>query len=204
MVIGGNFEKGLKMTEFEQTKLLAEQGYAKAQGHLGWMYYNGRCVKQDYAEAVRWYAKAAEQGNAPAQYNLASAYFCGLGVEQNDALAVDWYKKSAEQGHARAQYWFDRVTKEMDSEKEDKPVEQGHASEKDNATSPSHYKQGGVECIDAIRSMTSAMHGDGFKIACLKDVVKYVWRHEFKDGLEDLKKAHVYLAWAIEQMENEK
>jgi TPR repeat protein len=27
-------------------------------------------VKQDYAEAVRWFTKSAEQGNAQAQYRL--------------------------------------------------------------------------------------------------------------------------------------
>jgi|GEM_PF-6115423 len=78
------------------------------------------------------------------------------------------------------------------------------AKQQNAPTSPSHYKQGGIECIDAIRAMTSSMHGDGFKIACLKDVLKYVWRHEHKSGLEDLKKAQVYLKWAIEQMENKK
>ena len=85
-----------------------------------------------------------------------------------------------------------------------KLAEQGDASKQNTPTSPSHYKQGGIECIDAIRAMTSSMHGDGFKIACLKDVVKYVWRHEHKSGLEDLKKAQVYLNWAIEQMEKGK
>ena len=40
----------------------AEQGHAGAQCNLGVMYENGQGVKQDHAEAVRWYRKAAEQG----------------------------------------------------------------------------------------------------------------------------------------------
>ena len=49
---------------------IAEQGYVPAQYILGMMYDNGQGVRQDYAEAVKWYRKAAEQGYAQAQYNL--------------------------------------------------------------------------------------------------------------------------------------
>ena len=36
------------------------------------MYYNGEGVQKDYAEAARWYKKAAEQGDgiAQGQYDL--------------------------------------------------------------------------------------------------------------------------------------
>ena len=45
---------------------------------------------QDYAEAARWYRKAAEQGNAIAQTNLGTMYFQGQGVPQDYAEAVRW------------------------------------------------------------------------------------------------------------------
>jgi len=35
------------------------------------MYDKGQGVPQDYAEALKWYRKAAEQGFAEAQYNSA-------------------------------------------------------------------------------------------------------------------------------------
>jgi hypothetical protein len=98
------------MTEFEQTKELAKQGDAEAQNTLGYMYYNGEGVKQDYAQAGRWYTKAAEQGNAYAQYNLGAMYYKGRGVEQDSAEAVRWWTKAAEQGDAEAQNWLDRLT----------------------------------------------------------------------------------------------
>jgi len=60
-------------------------------------------VKQDYAEAVRWYRKAAEQGHALAQCNLGVMYDKGRGVKQDHAEAVRWYRKAAEKGHAHAQ-----------------------------------------------------------------------------------------------------
>ena len=82
---------------------LANKGYAAAQYYLGYCYYNGEGVTQDYTEAVKWYRKAAEQGNATAQNNLGNRYYYGEGVTQDYAEAVKWYRKAAEQGNAQAQ-----------------------------------------------------------------------------------------------------
>ncbi len=62
---------------------------------------------------------------------------------------------------------------------------------------PNHYTQGGIECIDAIR----AALGSGFADYCAGNVIKYIWRHKFKNGIEDLRKAAVYLQWMIESEE---
>ena len=56
----------------------------------------------DYAEAVKWWRKAAEQGHAQGQYNLAVMYGDGKGVSQDYAEAVKWYRKAAEQEYAKA------------------------------------------------------------------------------------------------------
>ena len=56
------------MTEFEQTKELAEQGDADAQYNLAVMYLQGVDVTQDHAEAIWWLTNAAEQGHAHAQF----------------------------------------------------------------------------------------------------------------------------------------
>lgn len=67
----------------------------------------------------------------------------------------------------------------------------------DVVNAPSHYRQGEVECIEAIRS---ALGKDGFEAYCKGNVIKYVWRHNHKPGSEgqDLAKAKVYLNWAKE------
>jgi len=91
-------------SDFDETKLLAEQGNAIAQNNLGIMYRRGRGVAENYAEAVRWYRLAAEQGNATAQVSLGYMYANGDGVPQNGAEAVKWYRLAAEQGNATAQY----------------------------------------------------------------------------------------------------
>jgi hypothetical protein len=66
------------------------------------MYYYGRGVPSDYAEAARWYRKAAEQGYARAQYDLGYMYFYGRGVSQDRKEANRWFAKAADQGDERA------------------------------------------------------------------------------------------------------
>lgn len=70
----------------------------------------------------------------------------------------------------------------------------------DMVNHPSHYTTGGIECIKAIEA---SMSPEGFQDYCKGNVIKYTWRHRFKNGLEDLKKARVYLNWMIESIEKE-
>jgi TPR repeat protein len=65
------------------------------------MFDDGQGVKQDYAEAMRWYRAAANQGHADAQCNLGIMYKNGQKVKQSDCEAMRWYRKAADQGHAR-------------------------------------------------------------------------------------------------------
>ena len=66
-------------------------------------YYGSNGKTKDYAEAVRWYRKAAEQGEADAQSRLGTCYFNGYGVTEDHAEALRWFRKAAEQGHAGGQ-----------------------------------------------------------------------------------------------------
>ena len=66
------------------------------------MYDAGRGVRQDYAEALRWYRKAADQGNAAAACNLGSMYYSGQGVRQSYGEAYRWYRVAADLGSASA------------------------------------------------------------------------------------------------------
>ena len=54
---------------------------------------------------------------------------------------------------------------------------------------PSHYKQGGIECIEAIK----AALGGGFPDYLRGNVMKYLWRYKEKGGVDDLKKSAWYL-----------
>jgi len=61
---------------------------------------------------------------------------------------------------------------------------------------PSHYKQGGIECIEAIKAAT----GEGFTGYVWGNVLKYLWRWPKKGGVEDLKKARWYLDRLIKEV----
>jgi TPR repeat protein len=88
----------------------AAQGHAEAQFWLGELYYFGlgHYVPQDYAQAAKWYEKAAVQGHAEAQFWLGRLYDLGRDVPQDYAQAVKWYEKAAVQGHSSAQYKIGR------------------------------------------------------------------------------------------------
>ena len=58
-------------TTYEKFLPLAAQGDAEIQNFLGYMYFYGEGVIQDYKEAYTWFHRAAEQNNLKAQWNLA-------------------------------------------------------------------------------------------------------------------------------------
>lgn len=88
---------------FKEFSELANQGDARAQQALGWMYYEGQGRAKDFETAAFWYNKAAEQGNVTAQINLAQMYAFGKGVTQDFTIAGKWWEKLAEQGDSKAQ-----------------------------------------------------------------------------------------------------
>lgn len=73
--------------------------------------------------------------------------------------------------------------------------------ENDKVNHPSHYTFGSIEVIDYIRDK---MTPDEFQGYCMGNILKYISRHKHKNGVEDLKKARVYLDWLIESEEGVK
>jgi hypothetical protein len=63
---------------------------------------------------------------------------------------------------------------------------------------PPHYRQGAVECIDAIRA---SLGDDGFLAYCQGNAIKYCWRWRHKGGVQDLHKAAWYIAEMIKVSE---
>ena len=66
-----------------------------------------------------------------------------------------------------------------------------------DAINPCHYRQGGIECIDAIKAATVGK--TGIEAACVANVIKYLWRYEEKNGVEDIEKA----LWYINRLHDE-
>lgn len=65
----------------------------------------------------------------------------------------------------------------------------------DMVNSPPHYRQGDIECIDAIRA---ALTPEEFRGYCKGNAIKYVWRERYKGGNESMSKANYYLTKAQE------
>jgi len=66
---------------------------------------------------------------------------------------------------------------------------------------PQHYASTSIECIDAMRETQG---DEAVKAYCVCNAFKYLWRHNRKNGDEDIKKASWYLNKAVEIMEGEK
>lgn len=79
-------------------------------------------------------------------------------------------------------------------------IEEVRQALKDNVNHPSHYTKGKVECIDALESATIGK--TGIEAVCVANVIKYLWRYEEKNGLEDVKKAQFYLNRLVATLEN--
>jgi TPR repeat protein len=77
---------------------------ANKEDNLGFDYFFGQGVPQNWVKANYWYKKAAMQGNKNAESNLGNAYLYAQGVPQNSFKAIYWYKKAMAQGSISAEY----------------------------------------------------------------------------------------------------
>lgn len=59
----------------------------------------------------------------------------------------------------------------------------------DIVNSPSHYTNGPIECIDAIKS---ALTQEEFRGYLKGNILKYIWRERLKNGPQDVKKSIWY------------
>ena len=83
---------------------LARNDDAAAQRNLGQLFRFGQGVEQDFAEAAKWYGRAADLGLPSAQANLAALLLNGQGVPRDVAGAARLYEAAARQGLALAQH----------------------------------------------------------------------------------------------------
>ena len=72
----------------------------------------------------------------------------------------------------------------------------------DKVEKPKHYLRNGHECIDIIRIMTKGI--DGYEGYLIGNVIKYIFRYNEKNGVEDCRKAIKYIEFLIDEMEKKK
>lgn len=96
------FERGDYRHSLAAAREAADRGDAAAANFVGIHFYLGTGVARDFAEAGRWFERAARLGDRDAQRNLGMLYLRGLGMRQNDFLAFAWFTEAAERGNPRA------------------------------------------------------------------------------------------------------
>ena len=87
------------------------------------------------------------------------------------------------------------IIEKLSSYKPDEIKNDKEDNNDDNVEHPQHYTSGGVECIDA---MQITQGKEAVKSFCICNAFKYLWRHENKNGTEDIKKAIWYLKKYVE------
>jgi hypothetical protein len=118
-------------------------------------------------------------------------------VDPDTFVQVDLGGILLEPDHASTFVWRDVQKYRVLSSEEFLAGAFGYPLEDEDAEPKSpnaHYRQGDIECIDAIRAALTDEEWRGF---CKGNVLKYVWREKHKGGNETLVKAQDYLRWAV-------
>jgi TPR repeat protein len=85
----GDFPRAL-----DDFRAAADAGMADAQYFVGLMHAEGEGTARSYAEAAKWYEKAAAQDQPDALFALAKLYVIGGGVERDPAKAIALYERA--------------------------------------------------------------------------------------------------------------
>jgi len=102
--------------DFEQLKKLAEQGDINAQCDLASMYYIGKAMPQNYAEALKWFKKAAKKAHPVAQFGLGVMYSEGEGVPKDYIEGYSWLSMASAKDIKDAQQQLAIVKSKMTPE----------------------------------------------------------------------------------------
>lgn len=94
----------------------AKAGDAVAQNTVGMWYYTGKdSIKQDYKQALQWWARSAKQDNAEAIGNMAMCYQHGHGTEGDSAMATKLYEAAIKKGNVSIIPWHEQQVKNSKS-----------------------------------------------------------------------------------------
>lgn len=108
--LGTWYYKGLNGVTVNKPKAFKLQLEAAQAGHVGAMFNTGAAfmegedagVRQDFAKAAEWYAKAAERNFPQANVNLGNMYMVGYGVPRDVRKALEIFKRYADRDEVNA------------------------------------------------------------------------------------------------------
>ena len=137
-------------------------------------------------------------GKVEAAYEIDGIYNYRIRVKGATILTLG-------EGYKKANNFVD-VCNKLDEEKEPEAkfeglMKQANDQANDPVNHPSHYCQGGIECIEALKAATTDLVG--IEAVCTANAIKYLWRHKHKNGVEDLKKAIFYIERLIQHYEKQ-
>jgi hypothetical protein len=89
------YNRGDYATAYRLTLPLAQRGDRIAQYNMGTLYAKGLGVRQDQAQAVVWFRRAAEQGVVGAANDLGIAYGLAQGVPRDTVQSYVWLTRAA-------------------------------------------------------------------------------------------------------------
>lgn len=67
--------------------------------------------------------------------------------------------------------------------------------------SPAHYNAGDIETIDIIMDVTKNL--DGNEAVLVSNILRYICRYKYKNGVEDVRKARWYINRLIDDLSEE-
>jgi hypothetical protein len=101
-------ESKLRRKQFAEGVGLLRQCAALGETHammeLGEFYWEGRKVRKDEPEALRWFQMAAYAGDREGMLHLGVFYETGIGAREDDETAAKWYREAADRGSSDATY----------------------------------------------------------------------------------------------------
>lgn len=91
-------------TRLSLLKTAIEKGNSDALVDMGNIYYNGyaNIKKGNYAEAQKYWSKAAEKGNPHGYFNIGILYLYGNGVEKDVNKTINYWTQSADLDNSHA------------------------------------------------------------------------------------------------------
>lgn len=129
------------------------------------------------------------------EYNMRPSTLC---TRVRNGMSVDYAVKKPVRKIDMTYRNYKKAHKEL-QELTETPIVAVEKSVKDNIN-PNHYTYGKYECIDVLEDVLKDCKGvDAF---CIGNAIKYLWRYNHKNGLEDLKKARWYLNRIINNIDN--
>lgn len=157
----------------------------------------GRTLKQalEYAIKHSQPKKVILDPNTGKRFKSYKEMLTAYGIDCGKGADTRYRKGISYEDQVRGLKPVTKITMEVIKPKKEETEPKFVSFEEFDAINPNHYKSGNMECIDAL---AETLGSEGIKAFCKGNVIKYLWRYEKKNGVEDLRKAQWYLNKLIE------